>query len=704
MATAAVGEPDKELATVVANDVERQVTDRMTVSQIQDLVVIALLARDGDEIHRAYVDYRTLRDKTRGQRPDDRAVMDYVHAARYAQPGEDWNKSISRVEQMHCRRFGDSAVGNVFSGARERKFVPSMRTLQFAGKAIEVNNCRAYNCAFTLANRTRYFAEVFWMLLSGTGVGFSTQRVHVGCLPRVMRCKKVLHHEVEDTIEGWSDAMNALAIGSLITGDDVEFSYARIRDEGAPLVTSGGKAPGHIPLKRALEQCRSVFNNAAGRRFRPIEVLDLTCYLAQAVLSGGIRRASLICLFDADDTEMLYAKAHGNFRPSTGPNDPGHNNQRALSNNSAVILPHHTFEDMKRVVEIAREWGEPGVFFSKNRRYGCNPCGEIGLDPTLDDSIGDRTHLFDWRNWNDYGHNTGVQFCNLTEVNAAACQTIEELIVAVEQATIVGTMQAAYTDFPYLGPVTKQITERDALLGVSLTGLVDSPWYKDMEALNLAASVAVATNQHWASKLGIKAAARVTTIKPSGTASLVLGCVGSGVHPHHAKRYFRRVVANINEPAAQRFREANPHMIEVKTNRDIALVFPVQTDGLTISEESGVSFMARIFDTYEAWVKPGSPGELTHNISCTVTLKDNDWEDAIELLWCNRDRCAAMSFIGEFNDKSFAFAPREAVTTEEDEVRWARLISEYVPVDYCGVHAVEYGSACEGPSCEVKPC
>lgn len=679
------------------------------VETIQDTVEKVLMKGHPD-VAKSYIIYREHQTEARKKReaPDPAWIADYIHVSKYARHRPEWSRrelrdeTIDRTMEMHQRRWPELSeeIAWAFNMVRQGKVLASMRSMQFGGKAVEKNNERVYNCSFTPVDRIRAFQEIFYLLLCGCGVGYSVQWRHVDELPKlgIIDESKVKHYVIPDTIEGWADSIGEL-FQSFLEGYHIEYSYHQIRDEGSPLVTSGGKAPGHLPLKRCLERVRSVLRNAQGRKLRPIECHDIICYIAEAVLAGGIRRSSLICLFSPEDTEMLYAKAKGQFDPVKGINS-----QREMANNSAVFLRDSvSWNDFARVLRVASEgYGDPGFYFTNDLDYGCNPCGEIGMNPVIQKLIRGIIKKL-----------TGFSFCNLSEVNMAACATVEEFLLACRAAALIGTLQAAYTSFPYLGTVTEEIVRREALIGVGLTGMVDNPELSgNARALRDGAQMVVETNQEWAEKLGIEAAARCTTVKPSGTSSLWLGCVGSGIHPHHARRYFRRITANPLEPAAQYFKKLNPHAVEVKPNSDWSLIFPVQapSNATTVKEETAREFLDRVFMTYENWIVPGtsrpdSSQGLTHNVSCTVTVRQEEVEQVQKMVWDNRHRIAAMSFAPYLLDQVFPFAPREEV---HDEGRWNELIRLWKPVDWSQFQenedTTDLGSvpACEGASCEIN--
>ena len=483
--------------------------DIVQIEEVQDQVEKSLIAFNAAKVAKAFILYREEHARRRAIRlvPDVNALQDYIHPAKYGKyipqlkRRETYGESCLRVVAMLHNKFPDQTeiIDSCHREMLAKRILPSMRCMQFAGDPVRQHNARMYNCSFTHMDRVEAFSEAFYLLLCGCGVGYSVQFRHVRELPVIKKINKrhVVHYNVPDSIEGWSASVDLL-LYSYTQGDYIEFNYSAIRDEGKPL-KSGGKAPGHIPLKTMHNQVRAVLDKAANRHLRPIEVHDIMCYIAEAVLSGGIRRSSLIALFSNDDGEMMMAKMPENFEHN------GLNAQRAMANNSAVFLRERTTEQQfRRVMDINRTNpnGEPGFFFTNSLEYGCNPCGEIGLNPKLNGE-------------------TGFAFCNLTEVNVAACKAHTDFIHAAICAAYLGTFQATYTDFKVLTDVSKHIAEREALIGVGLTGLADNPTIlEDEKLLHNAAREVVNANEQLAMELGINAAARCTTIKPSGTASL----------------------------------------------------------------------------------------------------------------------------------------------------------------------------------------
>jgi ribonucleoside-diphosphate reductase alpha chain len=569
--------------------------------------------------------------------------------------------------------------------------------MQFAGPAIERNHARMYNCTFGICDRIEFFHQAMYLLMCGTGVGFSVEFEHVEKLPSLVASideGEVTHFTVPDTVEGWSDALCEL-VTSYITGKLVEFNYSEIRPRGSQLKTSGGRAPGHVPLRRALERCRDVLDGALGRQLKPIECYDVVMHAADAVIAGGVRRSATICLFSLDDGEMMNAK-RGNWFEE--------NPQRGRSNNSVKLLRNETSKaQFKRIFSKQKEWGEPGFYFSEDLAYGSNPCCEIGLNAQLNV---------------DGEIQTGWQFCNLTEINGAKLATEEEFATAVRAATIIGTCQAGYTDFPYLGEVTETICRREALLGVSITGMMDSPAIAlNPEIQKRMADLAIEVNIEMAKKIGIEPAARLTCVKPAGTTSLLLG-TASGIHPRHARRYFRRIQANRQDPVYQHFAKKNPHMCEEsvwsanKTDDVVSFCLEAPEDAILRSEMKALEFLKLVHSTQQNWVLPGTarpdsnPG-LYHNVSNTITVRPDEWEDVAEYIWENRADFTGISMLHFTGDKAYAQAPHEEVVSAQDEARWNDIVANFAPVDFTEMHeqsdatTLQSEVACAGGACEI---
>ena len=734
-----------DVAARVAASVEAQFSGKPGevgtpgVEQIQDAAERALAVFGQFDAAKAFILYRASQSKLRAAAPlpgKPNGLQDYIAVSKYARYRADlrrrevWPEPVIRVAEMHKRRFawvdqqlclpieGGKAfaeqIDEAFAKVCERHVLPSMRSLQFGGPAIEKEEARMFNCAFTFINRIEAFSETLWLLLCGTGTGFSVQTQHINELPPFPSRAPdddlpVVHHRVGDTIKGWADALDTL-VRSYLQGVLVEFDYSAIRPKGQPLLTSGGKAPGHVPLRRALENIRRILNHAPGRRLKPIEAYDILMHAAKAVLSGGIRRSATICLFSADDEEMMCAKT-GSWYVE--------NPQRSASNNSAVINRHTTPKDVfLTLFEKQKEFGEPGFYFVENENYGANPCVEIGLAPFAD--IQDEHEIARLRQIGYEGELRlgqrlyGWQMCNLTTINAAACQTPDAFYASCRAAALIGTLQAAYTRMPYLGPVTQFINERESLLGVSITGILDNPRLMlNPDVLETGAAEVRKENARVAALIGIPSAARATCIKPEGTASLLLG-TSSGIHPHHAKRYFRRVLANRLEPVYQHFRATNAGMTErsVHNANDDLITFPIQArpDAVVRDDLRAIEFLAHVRLVQQHWVRPGrayeryNPG-LHHNVSNTCVVRPEEWDEVASFIWENRDYFTGIALLPYTGDKVYAQAPYEAVTTEADHVRWSAL--DYTPVDYTNLEehtdntSLKDIAACAGGTCEI---
>ena len=735
-----LGEDDFARARAIARSVEWaselffQKNTTPTSDELQDLTEKMLAAEGEFAAAKAYILYRSRKNDARLNRYPSNGLQDYVFISRYARYDagkrrrETWDEAVDRVAAMHHRRYAETddpelhaSIDEAFEAVRRKEVLPSMRSLQFGGAAVFAHEARLFNCSFTHINRLRAFQESFYLLLVGCGVGFSVQKTHVSQLPPLAPRGHdddlvIHHHHILDTIEGWCDALGAL-FDAYVHGHAIEFDYSAIRPRGAPLRTSGGKAPGHLPLKRALQAAENILRSAAGRRLEPIEAYDILMHIAGAVLAGGVRRSATIALFSADDEKMMQAKTGGWF--STHPH-------RSSSNNSAVLIRSRvTKEEFLRLFECQKQFGEPGFFFADHEDYGANPCVEIGLHPVFqiisrddiaqlqargvhaDDAgrplrIGSRLH--------------GFQMCNLTTINGALVRTDDDFFRAARAAAIIGTLQAGYTHIPYLGPVTQLINEREALLGVSICGIMDSPKILlDPATLQHAAALVGETNSRFAARLGIRAAARTTCVKPEGTTSLLLG-TGSGIHPRHARRYFRRIQASRLDPVYQLFRYHNPHLCEPSAygkRTDDVITFPVESPGEAILRDQidAVRFLELVRLVQENWVIPGtnhaaySPG-LAHNVSNTVTVRENEWESVAAFIWENRARFTGVALLQSTGDKTYVQAPLESVQTAADAQRWNLLACH--PVPYVTLSEPEDETklaevvACAGGQCELS--
>lgn len=728
-----------------------------TIEQVQDAVEKAIAAAGHWDVARAFVLYRARQSERRVVHYPDNGLADYISMAKYARYRADlgrrevFTEGVERVRDMHLTFFGDKLerqvgdalspevtqlagshaemlantlggkslkhiIQEAFTQVAAKKVLPSMRSMQFGGEAILKNHSRMFNCSFSNVDRVDFFREYFFLLLSGCGVGFSVQKHHVATLPPLPSRPAenelpVWHFHIEDTIEGWSDALDAL-VRSFFEGRKIEFDYSAIRPRGAALRTSGGKAPGHLPLKKALNRVEEIFEQAAGRALRPIEIYDINMFIAKAVLAGGIRRSATICLFSPDDEEMMNAKTGNWFEKHP---------QRSASNNSAVLArTDRNADHFRKLFKAQKEFGEPGFYFCDHPDAGCNPCAEIALLPVVNWELSSEelNNLYQWGYKGDLPGTTrlsGFQHCNLTTINGQAATSEAAFMRACITATVIGTLQAAYTHMPYLSPVTRLINEHDALLGVSICGFMDNPTVLfDPEILTKGAKLCRATNKLVAELIGIRPAAKITTTKPEGTASLLLNAA-SGIHPHHSRCYFRRVQANRKEPVYAFFKQANPQMTEVSVynpDTDDVISFPIEAPkGAILRKDiNAVQFLELVKLVQQYWVITGgdmtsrSP-DLHHNVSNTCTVRGDEWEEVANFIWANRRFFTGISLLQDAGDKVYAQAPREEVTTEADIAKWNSL--RPCRVDYTEMREatdetdLKETVACAGGACEI---
>lgn len=579
------------------------------------------------------------------------ALSDYVFTAKYARYDpekgrrETYDEAVERMFAMHRRKFPErlADLSELEQLVKDRVILGSQRALQFGGPPVEKCHARGYNCSFSYADRPRFFQEALWLLLCGCGVGFSVQFHHVAKLPPLRRPEgSPWTFVVPDTIEGWADALGCLVNSYFDGTGPVSFDYREVRPEGSPLSSGTGRAPGPQPLADALEEVRRLLDRCAPGRLRPIDAYDVVMHAAGAVLSGGIRRSATIALFSPGDLAMATAKTGDWMRT---------NPQRKNANNSALLIRGSTdFEVYSDLIASAREFGEPGVVWTDSTEHGTNPCGEVGFYP-VDEQTGQ----------------TGWQFCNLSTVNVPACRNEQEFLAAAAAASRLGTYQAAYTTFRYLGEVSERITRREALLGVSLTGIQDNPDLGlDEDLLRLAAAEVVAANEEVAEAIGINPAARTTCVKPEGTASCLLG-TASGIHPQHAKRYLRRVQANRLEPPAQLFAEVNPLAVEASAwgARDNVLTFCCEAPegASTAGDVSALELLRDVRLVKEAWVDAGKVPErcvdarVSHNVSNTIYVRPEQWGAVAAYIYEYRRAFAGVSLLAASGDLDYPQAP-----------------------------------------------
>ena len=590
---------------------------------------------------------------------------------------ETWEELVTRNLNMHIKKYPDlrEEIENAYQFVYDKKVLPSMRSLQFGGKPIEISPNRVYNCAYLPINDLRAFSETMFLLLGGTGVGYSVQKHHVDELPEIRKPNnsRTRRFVIADSIEGWADAVKALMKTYFQGSSKLRFDYSDIRPKGARLVTSGGKAPGPQPLKECLVKIEGILSEKEnGTKLSTLEVHDIVCHIADAVLAGGIRRAALISLFSADDDDMIACKSGAWWEE---------NPQRGRANNSAVLMRHKIskdfFMDLWKRVELSGA-GEPGIYFSNDKDWGTNPCCEIALRP--------------------------FQFCNLCEINASDIESQEDYEARVRAAAFIGTLQASYTDFHYLRPVWQRTTEKDALIGVSMTGIGSGTVLNyDMKS---AAKIVKEENERVANILGINKSARCTTVKPAGTTSLTLG-TASGIHAWHNDYYIRRIRVGKNESIYSYLQENHPELIEDEyfsphTTAVISIPQRAPKDAI-LRTESPFQLLERVKRVATEWIKPGHrTGNNTHNVSATISLREHEWDSAGTWMWENRQYYNGLSVL-PFSDHTYKQAPFEDCTQEEYE----RLFKSLTSIDLTQVIELDDDTdlsgelACAGGACEI---
>ncbi len=597
-------------------------------------------------------------------------LADFTFASKYARfldeenRRETYDEAVARMMGMHRKHYANRGQLETYvmpfieKQLLKKAILGSQRALQFGGEGVLRKNMRLYNCSFSFCDRPRFFAEALWLLLCGCGVGFSVQKQHVAKLPKLtapehLEAKVVV---IDDSIEGWADALHELIMSYMNDMParwkrPVRFDYSAIRQEGSRIASSNGKAPGPKPLRKSLEAVRSILDRVVDEqkgRLRTIDAYDIIMHASDCVRAGGIRRSATIALFSPDDAEMTNAKT-GNWWET--------NPQRRLSNNSAhFVRATASYEVFKSLIASTMEFGEPGFFFANSPDHGTNPCAEIGLEPTIDNQ-------------------SGWAFCNLTSVNVGACHTEHEFYEACTAAAWLGTLQAGYMDTGYLGRTTQRIMERDALLGVSLTGMADNPAIAfDPVVLKIGSQVVAVANEELATLIGINPAARLTTVKPEGTGSLVLK-VGNGIHPHHARRYLRHVEAGkMTDPLVKFMAEQIPEAVvpSAYAPDEYKVVFPIDLgdgDLWLKAETDPIDHLEKVKMVQNNWVRPGTRrGSLTHNVSNTIQVPEGRWDDVANHIWNNRDSYGGVSLLGSSGDLDYAQAPFVEVMLENGEI------------------------------------
>ena len=589
---------------------------------------------------------------------------------------ESLEETLNRNLTMYLEKYPKLSrdIIKAFKQVHDFNVMPSMRSLQFGGEAISRNNVRLFNCSFANITYPRIFAESLFLLLSGTGFGFSVQKHHVSQLPTLRKPKEEGVYVVHDSIEGWAEALNQLMSAYFFGSIRPVFDFSKIRHKGSYLVTTGAKAPGPEPLRHMLVKVETMLIASIGRKLSSLEVHDTICLIADCVLSGGIRRAALISLFDRKDTSMLTCK-HGNWWEK--------HPHRARANNSAV-LPRQdtTFEEFKNVYDmcINSNAGEPGFFWTNDVEWGTNPCAEIGLQSN--------------------------QFCNLTTTNLTGLKNEKDLENRVYAAALLGTLQAGFTDFPYLSEKWRTVTENEALIGCSFTGIADASGLTG-DQLQKAAKLVLEVNEKYSRKIGTNQATRTTAIKPEGTASCVLGS-SSGIHARHSEFYLRRVRMNKDDELARYLTRVVPELVEadIFSPNGVVVTIPQEAPkgAITRHQESADALFERVKHYYNNWVLPGHrDGVNTHNISCTINYKPEEISLLFSKLWEDRYQYAAVSLL-PFSDAIYQQAPFEDCNKETFE-KYNQMVSE---IDLTKVMEFEDNTnraeqlACAGGICELN--
>ena len=604
---------------------------------------------------------------------DSRPVVgEYVFLSKYSQTHdgkkETWQEAVNRVMDMHLKRYSgmvkpedEAEFSKMFAHAyslySEQRVLGAQRALQYGGELMLEKHARFYNCSSTYVDRVRVFEEIMYLLLCGAGTGYSVQHVHTDRLPVPKgfdNSKQAEKFVIPDTIEGWAEAVGKMMTAYYYGGADIEFDYSAIRPKGA-YIRGGFKAPGPEPLRQAIEKCHHIITRIKGRKLRPFELHYLICICANSVVTGGVRRSAMISIFDADDAEMAACKT-GNWI-ATMP-------ELCRSNNSAAILPDTPKEVFDSIYENTKLYGEPGFVFIDSPWFVFNPCGEVGMFPQIKDENGD--------------YHTGWGFCNLAEINGGKVKTVEDFYAACEAASTICTLQAGYTNFRVLEKWSQLIAERDALIGVGITGLCENPAILfDPEVQKRGAQIVVETNKKIARMIGINEAARCTVVKPSGNSSQLLGTL-SGITAGHARHYIRHIQAADTEQAVQEWERVNPDMVEASVwapDREKVIAFPVTLpEGALLKQNlTAIEFLKYVLLTKQNWIEYGT--NLTHpstldnpklrmNVSNTCTVRPDEWDEVREFLWEHSDQFGGISLLSSFGDLDYPQAPYTEVLDE----------------------------------------
>lgn len=606
---------------------------------------------------------------------DSRPVVgEYVFLSKYSQTHngkkEGWQDAVNRVMDMHLKRYSErikpedekefsSLFARAYSLYGEQRVLGAQRALQYGGELMLEKHARFYNCSSTYVDRVQVFEEIMYLLLCGAGTGYSVQHIHTEQLPipkgfdNTKQSEKFL---IPDTIEGWAEAVGKLMTAYYYGGADIEFDYSAIRPKGA-YIRGGFKAPGPDPLRQAIEKVHHIVNRIKGRKLRPFELHYIICICANSVVTGGVRRSAMISIFDVDDAEMASCKT-GNWI-STMP-------ELCRSNNSAAILPDTSKEAFDAIYENTKMYGEPGFVFIDSPWFVYNPCGEVGMYPRVQDENGE---------WH-----SGWGFCNLAEINGGKVKTEQDFYDACEAASVICTLQAGYTNFRVLEKWSQKIAERDALIGIGITGLCENPdilFNADIQRRG--AEIVKETNQKVARMIGINPAARCTVVKPSGNSSQLLGTL-SGITPGHSRHYIRHIQAADTEQAVQEWMRVNPDMVEASVwapDREKVIAFPVTLpEGALLKQNlTAIDFLKFVLLTKQNWIEFGTNFDhpstkenprLRMNVSNTCTVRPEEWDEVREFLWEHRSEFGGISLLSSFGDLDYPQAPYTEVLDETE--------------------------------------
>lgn len=605
-------------------------------------------------------------------------LADYVFLSKYSQKKSDgkletWEETVERIYAMHAIKLGKMGLMtpevekmlNVAKGLeKERKILSSQRSRQFASvrstSGILKHETKMYNCSSTFIDRIDAFSEIMYLLLCGCGVGYSLHKEYIDKLPVVKKPQNsiVFDYVIPDSIEGWADSIRELMI-ALFSGSDVNFDYSQIRPEGS-LIDGKFLAPGAERLKDSHNKIRWIMKNAGGRKLKSIEIHDIICHIAECVVSGGVRRSAMIALFDKDDELMLTAKTGEWWNK---------NPQRAMANNSILTTLDDPipYKELKEKLQVIRQFGEPGFVNVPSYDYVVNPCGEIVMSPRI-------------------GNETGFAFCNLVEINAERIYSVLEFKDVCEVASFIATVQSLYTDFKYLSKASREIAERDRAIGVSITGIYGNKMLQG-ELLKQGAAIVAKTNSKWAETFGINKSRSCTTVKPSGNASTILGLYCSGIHPAHAKKYLRRVRIKTNSPEYNALKKTP--LVKLLRDDEAVISFPIEVtnpDVVTKDDICAVEHLKFISMVKHYWINKGSlkTHAISNNISATVEVGDDEWDEVAAVLYANNHLFTGVSLLPKLGDQIYDNAPFQRLQTEEVQKEYDDILK------YIETHDIDF--------------